>query len=162
MSEPNKILDASNNALGVTNLLNDDATRLTLSGIPLGTAGASATGELGVKTISVGGSGSSSTTPSFVEAKQYTASSVPAIATTNATVFTLTAGQKGIIQNLDDAALAVRYGASCSTTVFNFILRAGSAADDGNGPILVVDDWVGVVSVCAMSGTARYIATVLS
>ena len=79
-------------------------------------------------------------------------------ATANATVVTLSPGEVGFIQNLDDAALAVKLGASASTTDFSFILKAGSAADDGNGGLIYLTDYVGAVSVCAMSGTARYIA----
>lgn len=79
-------------------------------------------------------------------------------ATADATVFTLAAGEIGFIQNLDDAALAVKKGASASTSSFSFILSAGTAADDGKGGAVRIDDWVGVVSVAAMTGTARYIA----
>ncbi len=159
----NKILTSANNGLSVTNLYGDDTIpTMTLAGVPLGTSDGTATGELVVKVKSVGGGGSSSTTPTYVAAKQYTASTAPSILTANGDVFTLTAGQKGIIQNLDDAALAVRYGTGASATVFTFILRAGSAANDGNGPILVIDDWVGVVSVFAMVGVASYTASVLS
>lgn len=81
-----------------------------------------------------------------------------ATGTTNATVFTLTAGQRGFIQNLDDEALAVKLGASASTSSFSFILKAGSAEDDGTGGAVWLENYTGVVSVCAMSGTAKYIA----
>lgn len=80
------------------------------------------------------------------------------IGTSDATVFTLAAGEVGFIQNLDDAALAVKLGASASTTSLNFILKAGSAADDGNGGLTYITDYVGEVSVKAMSGSPRYIA----
>jgi hypothetical protein len=92
------------------------------------------------------------------EIQSAAAPSASAVATANATVFTLSPGEVGFIQNLDDAALAVKLGASASTTDFNFILKAGSAADDGNGGLIYLTDYTGVVSVCAMSGTARYIA----
>lgn len=82
-----------------------------------------------------------------------------AVATADGTVFTLAAGEKGFIQNLDSAdALAIKLGASASTSSFNFILNAGSAADDGRGASVQIDDWIGVVSVATMSGTGRYIA----
>lgn len=81
-----------------------------------------------------------------------------AIATADATVFTLAAGEVGFIQNLDDAALAVKLGASASTTSFSMILQAGDAASDGKGGFTYITDYVGAVSVCAMSGTASYIA----
>lgn len=92
--------------------------------------------------------------------RQYTGTpSNFAVATADGTVFTLAAGEIGFIQNLDSAdALAVKYGASASTSSFNFILAPGVAADDGNGASVRIDDWVGAVSVATMTGTARYIA----
>lgn len=80
------------------------------------------------------------------------------IGTSDATVFTLAAGEVGFIQNLDDAALAVKLGASASTTSLNMILQAGTAADDGKGGFTYITDYTGVVSVAAMSGSPRYIA----
>ncbi|MDH4454345.1 MAG: hypothetical protein QE570_14310 [Verrucomicrobiota bacterium] len=80
------------------------------------------------------------------------------IATANATVFTLEPGEVGFIQNLDDAALAVKLGASASTTSLNLILQAGSAADDGKGGFTYITDYTGAVSVAAMSGSPRFIA----
>lgn len=80
------------------------------------------------------------------------------IGTSDGTVFTLSAGQVGFIQNLDDAALAVKLGASASTTSLSMILQAGSAADDGKGGFTYITDYTGVVSVKAMSGSPRYIA----
>jgi len=96
-----------------------------------------------------------------IDIKNFQGAGVPsnfAKATATDTVFTLAKGEVGFIQNLDDAALAVKYGASCSTTSFNVILQAGSAADDGKGGFLYVTDYVGEVSVAPMSGTASYIA----
>lgn len=81
-----------------------------------------------------------------------------AVATSNATVFTLSPGEVGFIQNLDDAALAVKLGASASTTSLSMILQAGTAADDGKGGFTYITDYTGIVSVAAMAGTARYIA----
>jgi hypothetical protein len=80
------------------------------------------------------------------------------VATANATVFTLLPGEVGVIQNLDDAALAVKLGASATTSSFSLILPAGTAADDGTSPPIYITDYTGPVSVCAMTGTARYIA----
>lgn len=81
-----------------------------------------------------------------------------AVQTVDQTVFTLAAGEVGFIQNLDDAALAIKKGSSASTSSFSFILAAGTATDDGKGGYTTIKDWVGVVSVAAMAGTARYIA----
>ena len=80
------------------------------------------------------------------------------VATADGTVFTLAEGERGFIQNLDDAALAVKLGASASTSSFSMILQAGTAADDGKGGFVMIDDFVGAVSVAAMTGSARYIA----
>lgn len=93
---------------------------------------------------------------------QSTTSSNATPGTSNATVFTLAAGERGWIQNLDDAALAVKYGASAAADSFTLILKAGAAADDGLGGSILIDDWIGDVSVFALAGTARYIATKLS
>jgi hypothetical protein len=91
--------------------------------------------------------------------KQYSnAPSNFTIATADATVFTLAVGEKGFIQNLHTTALAVKRGASASTTSLNQILRGGTAQDDGIGAFTVIDDWVGVVSVAAMTGSPRFIA----
>lgn len=98
-------------------------------------------------------------TQSTTAQKQYTGTpSNFTIGTSDATVFTLAAGEIGFIQNLDDAALAVKKGASASTSSFSFILAAGTAAADGKGGAIKIDDWVGAVSVAAMTGTASYIA----
>jgi hypothetical protein len=80
------------------------------------------------------------------------------VGTTDATVFTLAAGEIGFIQNLDDAALVVKKGAAASTSSFSFILAAGTAVDNGTGGVVRIDDWVGAVSVAAMTGSPRYIA----
>lgn len=80
------------------------------------------------------------------------------IGTSDATVFTLARGEVGYIQNLDDAALAVKLGASASTTSLSMILQAGTAADDGKGGFAYITDYIGAVSVAAMSGSPRYIA----
>ena len=80
------------------------------------------------------------------------------IATANTTVFTLAEGERGFIQNLDDAALAVKYGASAATNSFHLILKAGTAANDGTGGTLLIENYIGEVSVCAMTGTASYMA----
>jgi hypothetical protein len=82
------------------------------------------------------------------------------IATADATVFTLAAGEIGVIQNLHaTVGLAVKKGAGASASSLNFVLPPGSATDTGGGGKQVIDDWVGVVSVAACpSGVARYIA----
>lgn len=120
----------------------------------LGTAGTASTNVITVQGIASG-------TPAAVTnaGKQYTG--IPssfAFQTAAATVFTLAAGEVGFIQNCDDAALAVKKGASASTTSLSMILKACAAQDDGSGGYVVIKDWVGAVSVAAMAGTARYLA----
>jgi len=87
-----------------------------------------------------------------------TTPSTATIATADGTVFTLSPGEVGFIQNLDDAALAVKLGAGASTSSLSLILQAGTAADDGKGGFTYITDYTGAVSVAAMAGTARYIA----
>jgi len=86
------------------------------------------------------------------------APSTATIATANATVFTLSPGEVGVIQNLDDAALAVKLGTGASPTSLSFILPAGTAADDGTSPPVYITDYSGAVSVAAMTGDPRFIA----
>lgn len=95
-----------------------------------------------------------------VSTKQLTsAPSNFAVATADGTVFTLASGEVGFIQNLDSAdALAVKRGAGASTSSLSFILACGSAQDDGKGGSVLIDDFVGAVSVATMTGVGRYIA----
>ena len=81
-----------------------------------------------------------------------------AVQTATQTVFTLAAGERGFIQNLDDAELHVKLGASASTSSFNFLLKANSAADKADGGYVKIENWIGPVSVAPSTGTARYIA----
>lgn len=95
--------------------------------------------------------------------KQLTTCSTATPGTADATLFTLAAGEKGFIQNLSaDAPLAYKFGASASTSSFNGVLQKGAVADDGQGGSIVIDDWIGAVSVAKITGTARYIAFKLS
>lgn len=82
-----------------------------------------------------------------------------AIRTAAGTVFTLAAGEIGFIQNLSTDALAVKKGATASTTSLSFILPGGAGASDGSGGATKIDDWAGVVSVASMTGGAlSYVA----
>ena len=81
-----------------------------------------------------------------------------AFQTADQTVFTLAAGERGFIQNCATDPLAVKLGVSASPTSLTMILGACTVADDGKGGTIVIDDWIGAVSVAAMTGTARYLA----
>lgn len=93
---------------------------------------------------------------------QYATAAGNAVGTADDTVATLLPGQRLLLVNCDDAALYVKYGASASNTSFTFIMPACTTQNDGSVPPFIIDDWLGVVSVAAASGTARYVATVLS
>lgn len=127
-------------------------TGVTISGVVAVSAGSAIIGKVGIDQTTPGSTNGT-------QQKQYTgAPSTFTVGTSDQTVFTLAAGEIGFIQNLDDAALAVKKGASASTTSFSLILNAGTAADDGKGGAILIDDWIGVVSVAAMAGSPRYIA----
>lgn len=82
-----------------------------------------------------------------------------AILTADGTVFTLAANEIGFIQVLSaDAPLAVKLGASASTSSLHFVLSAGTAASDGKAGAHMIDYWTGVVSVAKMTGTSSYLA----
>lgn len=103
-----------------------------------------------------GGSSSIATAP-----RQYSTVSNDAAITADGTVFTLAAGEKGFIQNINDTAVYVKYGASASSSSFSFVLKAGTADNDGNGGSAVIDDFIGPVSISGVSST-RVIAYKLS
>lgn len=93
---------------------------------------------------------------------QFSTVSTSTPVTADGTVFTLAAAEKGFIQNLDDAAVYVKLGASASSTSFNLVLQAGTAANDGNGGSVVIADWIGAVSIAAATGAPRVAAWKLS
>lgn len=86
--------------------------------------------------------------------RQYTAVT-NTIVTANGTAVTIAAGQKAFLQNWDDAAVYVRCGGGASDSNASFILKAGTAANDGNGGSVMIDDFVGVVSILAAAGSPR-------
>lgn len=93
------------------------------------------------------------------EGQQYAGTPTQSAVTTAAgDTFTIGAGERGFIQNLATTALAVKFGTGASSSSFNFILKAGTAQDDGQGGSVFLDDYTGVVSVAAMTGSVRMIA----
>lgn len=86
--------------------------------------------------------------------RQYT-TVTNSIKTSDGLAFTLAAGQKAFIQNWDDAAVYVKMGTGASASDATFILKAGTAANDGNGGSAVIDDFVGSVSIAAAAGSPR-------
>lgn len=73
---------------------------------------------------------------------------------TTAADITLAAGERLFIQNLGTNPLFVQRGTGATTSLFNYVLAAGDASDDGRGGSLWITDFVGAVS---FAGTAvRY------
>lgn len=104
-------------------------------------------------------SGGSNIGGSVASAQNPTAPTSSAILTSNDTdVFTLAAGERGFIQNLSATPLAIKRGTGAGANSMNHILNACAVADDGTGNFVNITTWIGVVSVHAMSGSARYLA----
>lgn len=89
-----------------------------------------------------------------ITALQYTGST-NTIVTSNGTAIVVPVGKKALVQNLDDAAVYVRYGATASASNFTFLLKAGTAVNDGNGGSYMVDDFAGTLTFFAATGDPR-------
>jgi hypothetical protein len=61
------------------------------------------------------------------------------------------------IQNLDDAAVYVKLGAGATNADFSFVLKAGTAANDGLGGAFFDDSYTGIVTIAAASGSPRVV-----
>src|SRR5687768_8185472 len=75
------------------------------------------------------------------QSSQQYGTATPTLVTSDATTVTIASGQKGFVQNLDDAAVYVRLGSGASSSNFNFVLSAGSAANDGLGGSKDISDY---------------------
>lgn len=73
-------------------------------------------------------------------------------------VFTLTAGEYGFVQNLSTSPLAISLGGTASPSAFSFVLPACTASDDGTSAAAIIDDFIGPVSVAAVTGSENFIA----
>lgn len=84
-------------------------------------------------------------------------SNIPAIVSA-ATAIAANAARIGLsIQNLGTNALFVRLGDSASTTVFHFVLKAGTGNDDGTGGILEMLNGIVYTGIITIAGTTpRY------
>lgn len=102
-----------------------------------------------------GAGGYSVTAGTPVASRQYTNSTTNTIVTSDGALVTIAAGQKAFVQNLDDAAVYVRYGTGASASNFTFVLKAGTAANDGTGGSAIIDDFAGIVSILAAAGSPR-------
>jgi hypothetical protein len=74
-----------------------------------------------------------------------------AINTTGGTVFSLAKTERASIQNLSTATLCVKLGTGASATSLNWILKACAVAADGTSTPLIIEGYVGDVSVYSAS-----------
>ena len=61
------------------------------------------------------------------------------------------------IQNLDDVAVYVKLGAAASSSDFSFVLKAGTASNDGLGGSWFDDTYTGIVTIAAATGSPRVV-----
>lgn len=84
----------------------------------------------------------------------------PAIASASTALAENTKRIAWMIENLGTNALFVRLGDSASTTVFHFILKAGTANDDGTGGSFSQMDGIVYTGIVTIDGTSpRYVVT---
>ena len=93
--------------------------------------------------------------------KPVTQISTPSIASAATALSAQSAGNRSGwgIQNLGTNPLFVLMGSGASTTVFHFILKAGTGNDDGLGGMMLQlegDVWQGIVTIAGTS--PRYVA----
>jgi hypothetical protein len=89
--------------------------------------------------------------PVATSSKAFTTAPSNSAPITAAADITLAAGDKLFIQNLGTNPLFVRRATGATSSLFNYVLQAAGAADDGTGGALVIDDFVGVVSFAGTS-----------
>lgn len=83
----------------------------------------------------------------------------PSIASAATAIAANTSRQAWSIQNLGTNTLFVRLGAGASTSVFHFVLKAGSINDDGLGGEVNQTDGIVYNGIITIAGTSpRYTA----
>jgi hypothetical protein len=91
------------------------------------------------------------------------ASNTPSIASSTTAIAANTARAGWSIQNLGQNALFVRLGTGASSTVFHYVLKAGTANDDGTGGIVSQMEGVVYAGLITIAGTSpRYTVTELT
>lgn len=91
-------------------------------------------------------------------------SNTPSIITSAGTALAANKARLGwSIQNLGTNPLFVRLGDTASTTVFHFVLKAGTGQDDGNGGLLTNMDGTVFTGLISIAGTSpRCVVTELA
>lgn len=84
------------------------------------------------------------------------------IVTSDGTAITVSEGQIAFVQNWDDAAVYVRCGAGASSSNATYLLSAGTAANDGTGGSVLIDNFMGTLSFAAATGSPRVNVSVFS
>jgi hypothetical protein len=85
------------------------------------------------------------------------------IVTSNGTVFAASVSAvERSIQNLQTTVLYVRRGASASASNFDWALPACTDQDDGTSAPILIDNYFGVISIFAASGSPRAVCSELS
>lgn len=81
----------------------------------------------------------------------------PALVTSDGEAIASNTSRKAfLLQNLDDAAVYVRLASSNPTTsVFDWVLPACTAANDGTSPPVMIYGYTGSVRILAASGSPR-------
>lgn len=88
--------------------------------------------------------------------------STPSVASATTALAPSTKRVGWLIQNLGTNPLFVRLGASASSTVFNFVLAAGTVNDNGTGGMYAQTEGLVYTGLITIAGTApRYTITEL-
>lgn len=143
-SAPNIVLNASNAPLVVTNLHAGSSS--TFGQLPLGTVGASATGELGMKVIVVGSSGSGATNVAVVSqvGAANIANNQVTIAATATTFVAARATRRSVTLKNMSTSTSMYVGVASVTVANGFELKAGES---------ISVDWTGLIQGISATGS---------
>jgi len=112
------------------------------------------TATLPVTVMNANGSGNSSLPIS--NAKVFAATST--VVTSDGTALAANATRQAFaIQNLATMPLYVKLGSGASSSSFSFVLKAGTAANDGTGGFFSDSSYIGIVTIAAASGSPRVV-----
>lgn len=151
---------------GVQNTLNSGIYNVpsgrvyALTNLPSGTP----TGQLSEFAIASGGHGLVTVIPNLERSSDFvTACPLTSVNVTGSGLSTgvgqiFSAGSRSLamVQNLSTNPLYVSLSTICNSGSFNFILKGGTAADDGSAAIWTSDSWIGNVAVSGSSPRYTY------
>ncbi len=137
----NPILDASNAFINVSNLAATTQATGDVPWVPLGTASASATGEVGAKVLMIGGTVTTITTIGTLTAITGAANLATSQVTSTSSAATLVVARptrRSVLIRNTDAANSIWVGPATVTTANGFLIKAGES---------VPFTWVGLIQV---------------